>query len=84
MKLYIYSDVVGITDNYHNGGGLVIITDRAPATVWHEHVDALPKSSGMYPENIDPDALEGKLPDLVVGIVERPERIFIFPDSGCC
>lgn len=84
MKLYIYSDVNGITDNYHSGGGLVIITDRAPATVWREHVEALPKRSGLYPENLDPDALGKKLPDLVVGIDERPERIFVFRDAGCC
>jgi hypothetical protein len=83
VKLYIYEYVGGISSSYHDGGGLVIITDRDPADVWREHVGPAKSSSSSY--DLDPETLVGKTPDLVLDIGDQsPERIFIFPDAGCC
>lgn len=74
MKAYVYERVEAITENWHDGGGLLIITDRGPAKAWREFVKgksdeitrALPK------------------PDLVFATSATKERVIVFPDSGCC
>lgn len=70
MRLYVYEYVHGLTDNFHQGGGATIITDRDPDVVLAE-----------VAYDLDPDHSE----PVVLGDVDADEeQVFIFPDSGCC
>ncbi|WP_067201191.1 hypothetical protein [Microbacterium sp. XT11] len=84
MKLYVFEYVAPVTRNYHDGGGLVIITDRDPLEAW--------RGSELY---VDPRKHYGKAdwaeadidlssPDAVYDVDADEERVFVFPDSGCC
>jgi len=39
MKLYVWKDLDYLTDNYHNGGGLLIVTNRNPMEVLMEYYE---------------------------------------------
>lgn len=82
MKIYVFEYVAPVTRNYHDGGGLVIITDRDPMEAW--------RASELY---VDPRKHYGKAdeadidlssPDAVYDVDADEERVFVFPDSGCC
>lgn len=78
MKLYIYPEVDGITDNYHDGGALVIITDRDPLDAFNSHSE----SPSKYRNPVRLDTLP--TPDRIVEIPATAEEVYIFADSGCC
>ena len=74
-KLYIYESVDGLTTMYHDGGALLILTDRDPqaeleaADDWTERHKA-PKLGD---------------PDRVIEVADTEENsVLIFPDAGCC
>lgn len=71
MKLYIWNYLEGLTDNYHSGGGLVIITDRDPNEAWRDY-------SSKGPLRELPEA------DTTVEVVSDKEQVWVFPDAGCC
>ena len=79
MKVYIYEYIENITENYHGGGGLVIITDRDPLDVFNEHVGERRADTG---EPMRRDSLP--TPGNIVEAVSATERIHVFPDAGCC
>jgi hypothetical protein len=74
MKLFIWNDADNASDNYHSGGGVVVIADdlaRAreilkPATAENGRCEALSAP-----------------PDLVREC-EGPECVFVHPNAGCC
>lgn len=73
-RMYIFEYVDGITDNYHNGGGLAIITKSGdPVQVFR---DANP--------DLDPDFANEDAPASYQVPDDTEERIFVFPDVGCC
>lgn len=73
MNLYIWEYMGGVTDSYHDGGGVVIISDKPAREAWD---DFLPNwKEGNRWE--DPDSTI-KVPD-----TEEP-RVVVFEDSGCC
>lgn len=75
-QVYVYEWVDPVSDNYHTEGGLVIITDRDPQTVWNEQ--NLSTSDGVKPGTLP-------RPDAVYECTsEAAERVFTFPNSGCC
>lgn len=71
MILFIWQDAQSITDNWHSGGSVVVIApDEARA---RELANAV--------ENCNID--ESEMPEKV-GNIESGERVWIFPDAGCC
>lgn len=70
MKIFIFEYVENLTTNYHSGGGLAVVAaDRAA-------VERIATASGLvldWEEVVEYDLRE---------VVE--ERMFIFPDAGCC
>jgi len=82
MKIFIWKYVNGLTNNWHDGGGVAVVAQDLEAARKalveggvhtkpkgdHEACDALTK---------DPDA-SYQLAD-----TEEP-RVFYFPDAGCC
>lgn len=74
-SLYIWNSVSDLTDNYHNGGGVVVV---APSL---ERARKIIKEN-CYSEHPDKCGALTEPPDHVIDLSE--ERCFIFPDAGCC
>lgn len=81
MKLYIYKSVADITDRYHSGGGLVIVTDRDPVQVWNSQPNL---GLDKWGEGVAPWTDEIPEPDAVYEVGDASECLYIFPDAGCC
>ena len=92
MKQYIYNYVNGITDSYHDGGGLVIITEGKPQEALNKYfteypidevyVGTGPDGESMYEPKPAPTLEE---PDHTYELAGTPEEtVLIFPDNGCC
>jgi hypothetical protein len=79
MKIYIWTYLEGVTNNYHDGGGVVIITNRDPQEVWDDCREK-PRADfwGDCPELELPEA------DIVYTVDATEEKIIVFPDTGCC
>jgi len=72
MNVYVWKSVYGLTSEYHDGGGLLVVADEPPIAIdgWKDGEKAsidLPKPDETWP-------LAGK---------HCPQTI-VFPDSGCC
>ncbi len=81
MKTYVWEFVSEITTNWHNGGGLLIITDGDPQTKWNEY-----RQEQIDDEEYNADSLRTDLPEpsLVYACDFDNEFVMIFPDAGCC
>lgn len=89
MQIYVYEDVDVVSMGYHCGGGLVIVTGREPQQVWSEYVRGEIEATtwkgspfGTLEKPVD------RLPPYATAVysdytIDR-ERIFVFPDAGCC
>lgn len=76
MQLYIWNSVSDLTDNYHNGGGVVVI---APSL---ERAREIVKATS-YATHPDKCGALTELPNYVIDTLTE-ERCFIFRDAGCC
>lgn len=74
MKLYVFEDCDKVSDHYHENGGLVVIAkDRASAK------DIANKTNGVTVNDQEvAEAIEYELN----GKVEN--KVYTFPDAGCC
>lgn len=79
MQLYIWENVREfLTDNYHNGGGLAIVAEN------------LTRARELFlNESSSPDSRKCEIltcdPDHIYNVdAEAKEKVFIFPDAGCC
>lgn len=77
MNIYIYKGVDGLTGNYHDGGGLVIVTDRSPLDAYNDHAAKVSEYEALAIEKLP-------APDNVINAVTTTERVYVFPDAGCC
>jgi hypothetical protein len=77
MKLYVYNYVGGMTYNWHSGAGVMMITDRDPVEVLREQVAS---ENPVYDEPFEAP----EKPDFVLDVEADEERVFVFPDAGCC
>ena len=75
MNIYIFENVSELTRYYHNSGGLVVI---APSK---ERVEELVEAHDE-PINISDEEWDEVLEYPTVDIAK--ERVFVFPDAGCC
>jgi hypothetical protein len=74
MKMFIFKDILQVSDNYHTGGGLMVIARD------EEHVKELIADEDDI--NIFDD--EWKLAVVYELKNEEEPMIFVFPDAGCC
>lgn len=80
MKIFIWERVDMVTDSYHHEGGVAIIAKDINRAI----------ETGL--ENFPKEHLErsGKLENIKTARYEEysiksdEEKIFIFPDAGCC
>lgn len=86
MKLFRWQRVDEATDNYHTNGGVVVIAENeeraremAAAHSAHLRIRSGPTSVGWSNKPLDRED-----PEEVVEIGDAPERVWVFPDAGCC
>ena len=73
MKLYLYQVALSpVTNNWHDGGGVVVITDGDPDAVWLKSNEGWDAATALG------------TPDLVLETDATQEQVFVFPDAGCC
>lgn len=81
---YVYEDVIEISGSYHDGGGLVIVTDRDPADVWAEYAAKENDDDDRWGTSVR-TSIADLNPDRVYPISGKfDEQLFVFPDAGCC
>ena len=85
MRLYVWNNIEGITDYYHNGGGVVMMTARPVQEVWDDYRESL---VNVYNDRSCLVDIRTTLPeaDYVSEVVpkENKELFRVFPDAGCC
>lgn len=74
MNVFIWEDLEQVSDNYHCGGGAVIIARDAA-----EAADLI-ASTPHLEVSID----EWDRAIVYAGVESDHPRVFIFPDAGCC
>lgn len=75
MNLYIWPKATYLTDNYHDGGGVIAIAptlDRAREIITSANYSDRPLSSSVL------------ITDPIVITELTEEYCMIFPDAGCC
>lgn len=68
MQLFIWEDLENLTDRYHPEGGCVVIADNIERAL-----ELLPKDCDAKRKNPS-----------VFNVQTTEEKVFIFPDAGCC
>ena len=72
MQVFIWDDIKQLTGNYHSGGGAVAIADNLERAI--ELIKAESPAAQMDEQPVA----------LVCPTDYAEERVFIFPDAGCC
>lgn len=97
MFIFIWKYVGDLTQNYHSGGGCAIVSqDLKAARKYARQFTTNEKKRDAYEEDYD-EALKPKGgieercpiftkdPDDTYELVgDHEEKLFIFPDAGCC
>lgn len=73
MRMFVWEYVDGVTPNYHDGGGVVVIAEDV------ERARKLLLEDGGVQRSEFTDE-----PDYSTSVGTRKEKVFIFPDAGCC
>lgn len=80
-KLYIYEDLDEITDSWHDGGGVVIVTGGDPDEAWRADVAKRYEDASFQPKLLT----ELGEPARVIEVPDTEEdSVLVFPDAGCC
>ena len=73
--MQVWESVNEFTDRYHDGGGLVIISNDLESA--RELLKkSIPLKSKCQALKVDPS--------YVTSVTSEEDEIFIFPDAGCC
>lgn len=75
MRMFVWSDLAKMSDNYHKGGGVVAIAESA------ERARALVLEQKSVPGDSDVMTVN---PDFSVACDSTEEQVFLFPNAGCC
>lgn len=73
-KMFVWENVSDLTCNYHDGGGVVVIADNME--VARELLEKHGARKGC-------EAFTGN-PDYSASVEADEDKVFIFPDAGCC
>ena len=86
MKIFIWKYINNLTDNYHSGGGLVVIAETE-AKARKKAIKAMRKDCYSQRTAEECTIFPDEKPNLILSIKGLPEgsrEVFIFPDAGCC
>lgn len=87
MKIHIYKDVSPISTSLHDGGAVVVFTDRNPQEVWKDHWQSIiDKPGSNFYDKTHKEIQNTELgdADLVYETDATEEQVLIFEDAGCC
>ena len=73
MTIFIWNNVGNLTDNYHDDGGLVVIAASLDAAKVQIE-NACQKGCTALKDT----------PDFQASVEANEEKIFMFPNAGCC
>lgn len=82
-SVYIYEELAKVSGNYHEGGGAVIVSED-PQKAWFKYWTDI---VAEHPSNAEYEELaKEKLPEPTATYPTEAteEKVFIFPDAGCC
>ena len=74
-KMFVWEYVGGLTNNWHDGGGTVVIADNL------EVARQLLKGTPGVSEGSEVFTQE---PSYMASVVADEDKVFIFQDAGCC
>ena len=74
MKMFVFEYNGQVSENYHAGGGLMVIAKDK------DHVNELIKKEEYI------EIKDSEWEDVIVYDLKNDEepRVFVFPDAGCC
>lgn len=95
MKVFVWERIRGITDNYHDGGGLMILHTSLTSArrLWQKHRE---EYQGEFAAEFGSDPGTGLKTDELIEELPSPDMVFTiikdgvepkivkFPDAGCC
>lgn len=91
MKIFIWENIKGVSNNYHDGGGLLIIAEslkRAEeiAVFYSEKYSYETKTYKEFKNKINLLNKENEIikPDHEFETSFSEEKVITFPDAGCC
>lgn len=68
--LFVWSDVANCSNSYHSGGGVVVIASDQKRAI------ELAAMEGAF-------IADDELPEVYI-VESVVEKVYIFPDAGCC
>lgn len=76
MKLFLWEEVDHATERYHPEAGIVVIAESLERArdLLRRPDEYVPSNCGAYTQE----------PDYTTEVTDTQERVFIFPDAGCC
>ncbi|NLZ11094.1 MAG: hypothetical protein GX086_07160 [Alcaligenaceae bacterium] len=72
MKVFVWKEVAQCSDSYHSEGGVVVFAENEERA--RDLANSTPGCAIQHDE----------APDEVRDVMGGSERVFIFPDAGCC
>lgn len=81
MKIFVWDSLEVISERYHSGGGLLIVSEsmESARTEWSDY--AAKNNVGSY-DGHKPSELGEPSHQWSTDATER--KIIVFPDAGCC
>ncbi len=73
-KMFIWENVGGLTESYHDGGGVLVIAGSLDAARERLKADNVKKDSEVFSQE----------PSYSVPVDAAEDTVIIFPDAGCC
>ena len=71
-KIWIFEYLEKVSNNYHEGGGLVVVSSN------------LEQAKFDVKAQKDIEVSDEDWSNALAGKTDLPKRIIVFPDSGCC
>lgn len=72
MKVFVWQNVRKVSENYHEGGGVVVFAEDEAA--------ARALANAVFGCALSDD----ETPDDVRDVIGGEPRVYIMPDAGCC
>jgi hypothetical protein len=72
-KMFVWQYVEGLTNNYHDGGGTLVIADDL-GSARELLKKEVPQGSSVFKDD----------PSYMAPVMSEEDKVFIFPDAGCC
>ena len=80
MKVFVWQKIENCTEHYHSEGGVVVFAETEERARWLANQDRIENGWTEQGCRIDPT----EMPDYVAECPGADEKVFVFPNAGCC